>query len=603
MTEPDTLLVKRLTGIIGLDQATRGGLPAGGATLVLGPSGSGKTILGLQVLACAVARGEGGVMLSFEESRTQLSRDAQSFRWGRGLLESKRCEIIDAQRVRRDEVSGAFDIDGLLAVLDHCARKVDGAWIVIDGIDQLLRLQQHNQTAIDQIEQINQWSEAKGFTVLLTGKQGQAGPGRYAGPGGQPAMAQPGMIQAGMTQADYLEGIEFMLSTVFLLGSTLQDQRLNRRFRIAKYRGTGHVTDELAMVMDDEGIHLPYGENLQLEGVQADTSRISTGIPRLDEVLGGGYYRGSTTLISGQPGTAKTTLAAAFAEAAASRGERVLFLSFDEFGVHIVRNVATVGIDLQPHLDSGQLKLHARAAWMSLVEEHYIDLLRIIRSFRPQCLVIDPASALLKSSDQERAYDGIERILAMTRATGITALLTSLTQNDDAVGETTLSHTSTLADTWIVLRYQIRGGERNRALSVVKSRGTAHSNQVRELIINSDGVDLADVYRFGSDVLMGTARLQKEEDEAADKRRIIQERAHRRQEVEQQIEDAQNRVRQAEADVVRLAAALDDDSLANQNTDQTNSDYLDTVQQRREFGRSGEQRPRTGHADRRSGEG
>lgn len=527
-------LVKRATGVHDLDTVTHGGLPAGGATLVVGEPGCGKTIIGLQILASALERGEGGVFMSFEESREQILRNVEAFRWGSTLRASSRCEIIDGQSMRRGEFSGAFDIEGLLAVLDLCIKRVGGAWIILDGIDQLLRRQPNSQMAIDQVAQINDWCVEHGYSLLLTAKH--TGNDR--------------------TQPDHLSGVEFMLSTILVLSSTLVDKRLNRRFRIAKYRGTRHNPDELAMLIDDAGIHLPYAESFVAETVPAAGERLSTGIERLDGILDGGVYRGSITLISGQPGTSKTTLGAAFVAAAAERGERALLISFDEFARQIVRNVSTLGIDLQTPIDSGHLRVVARASWDALVEAHYMALLELLDDFQPECLVIDPASALLKSSGADSAFLALERLLAVTRTRGITTVLTSLSEADDPFGESTLSHASTLADTWIVLRYQVNGGERNRSLSVVKSRGTAHSNQVREMVLSSQGIELTDVYPYGSEVLMGTARVQKESEEAELRKRQLTERRDRQRRLEREIDKTRDLIQQGNDELERLQEAL-----------------------------------------------
>lgn len=564
MTEEQISLVKRATGIHGLDAVTRGGLPRSSATLVIGDPGCGKTVLGLQILARAAERGEGGVMVSFEESRAQVLRDAGSFSWGPVLEDAAHCEIVDARRNASTHVSGSFDIDGLLAALGGSVERLNATWIVLDGIDQLLRLQPDTQTAVDQVVQINQWCEDRGLTMVITGKSTR----NHA--------ASP----------DHLAGIEFMLSTVIVLSTRVAAQRLHRQFRIAKYRGTGHVTDEVPLVIDDGGIHLPHDTMPDALEVQALTERVGTGVSRLDDVLDGGVYRGSTTLISGQPGTAKTSFAAAFAQAAAERGERVLFISFDEFAAQIVRNVGTVGIDLQPHIDSGQLMIHARAAWTSLVEEHFLAVRRLIETFAPQCLVIDPASALLKASDAESAFEAIERLITRTRTEGITTVLTSLTENDDPVGETTLSHTSTLADTWIVLRYAVHGGERNRALSVVKSRGTSHSNQVREVLMSSGGLELADVFQYGSEVLMGTARLQRESEESTRRRQQHQERSERRRQLQKRIDQARAEARQAGEEVEHLLEAMQQEDAAVADSDRDRDLHQQQIVRRREAGRS-----------------
>ncbi|MBD3895448.1 AAA family ATPase [Halomonas sp. ML-15] len=570
MNDTDTTtergLIKRATGIHHLDAVTHGGLPAAGATLVVGEPGCGKTIIGLQILASALARGEGGVFMSFEEAPEQILRNFDSFRWGRQLRESSRCEILDGQAIKGGAFSGGFDIEGLLAVLDHCAKRVEGAWIVLDGIDQLLRRQPDSQSAIDQIVQLNDWSIEQGYSLLLTGKH--TGKDRF--------------------QPDHLGGIEFMLNTILVLSNTLVDKRLNRRFRIAKYRGTSHNPNELAMLIDATGIQLPYAEPFAAEAVPAAGERISIGIERLDSILEGGVYRGSITLISGQPGTSKTTLGAAFVAAAAGRGERALLLSFDEFARQIVRNVATLGIDLQSPIDSGHLKVVARASWDGLVEEHYMAVLALLDDFQPDCLVIDPASALLKSSGADSAFLALERLIAVTRTRGITTMITSLSEADDPFGESSLSHASTLADTWIVLRYQINGGERNRSLSVVKSRGTAHSNQVREMILSSEGVDLADVYPFGSEVLMGTARAQKESEEVDLRQRQVKERFRQQQQLELEIDKTRASIQQGQAELERLQEELLAEHRDQTATDRGADHHQDSILRRRNPGQGGQ---------------
>lgn len=565
MSASGNILAKRPTGIPGFDEVTHGGLPRAGAVLVVGEPGAGKTILGLQTLARAVERGEGGVLVSFEQSRDQLLRDAGSFSWGHLLNDSGHCEVIDARRMRESEVSGGFDIDALLSTLALCAERIKASWIVLDGIDQLLRLQPDSRVAVDEIARLDEWCTEHERTVLLTGKQTAGSPLR----------------------PDALEGIEYLLSTMIVLSAQSVERRLNRRFRIAKYRGTAHVTDELAMVIDNDGVHLPYGRMPAELTIDASTERVGTGIPRLDEVLGGGIYRGSTLLISGQPGTAKTTLAASFALAACERGEKALYLSFDEPAAQIVRNTASIGLDLQSHIDAGRLQIRSRAAWMSLMEQHYLELDRLIDAFRPDCLVIDPVSALLKAASADSAFLTTERILGRCRMLGITTVLSSLSESEDPVSETTLSHTSTLADTWIVLHYHVLGGERNRSLSVVKSRGSSHSNQVRELLISSQGIDLADVYRYGSEVLMGTARMQKESEEAAARRRSEQERARRHRDLERKLQQARQRVEESQDEVERLVAELESETQADLAAEREAEQHAKDVLRRRDPARTG----------------
>jgi len=530
MTTTRHQLVKRPTGIPGLDGMTQGGMPAAGGVLVLGKPASGKTVLALQILARAIERGEGAVFASFEESREQVLRDAASFTWGAAFEQSEHVELIDARPWAGAQVSGDFDLDGLLAAIGLCVERTAAVWLVCDGIDQLLRRQSDPLLAIDQVQALSDWCEARQLTLILTGKMGDDG-----------------------TRPNHLEGAEFLLPTIFVLSTALVGHRLSRRFRIAKYRAAAHLTEEVAMIMDGDGLHLPFGERELQPPMEASTQRISTGIPSLDDVLGGGLYRTSTTLISGQPGTAKTTLSGRFAASAAQRGERVLYVSFDELQTPVVRNLRSVGIELQPYLDAGLLRFYSRESWSALVEEHSHAIHRLLKDYSPHCLIIDPISAMLKAPGADSAYTAIERLIAFAQGLGATTLLTSLGTQDDPRGEATLSQTSTLADAWIVLDFNVRAGERNRSLSVVKSRGSRHSNQVRELILSSGAIDLADVYEYGTEVLMGTARLQKESEELAEQQRRELEQRQREQALRQQIERAEREVEQ-----LRHALALEE---------------------------------------------
>jgi len=535
MQMAERALEKRATGIPGLDAATGGGLPVAGAVLVSGGSGCGKTVLALQILARALERGDGAVFVSFEESAEQVRRDAASFQWGPALLASGRWTLIDGRPPVNADVAGTFDLEGLIAGMGASLERIDGSWLVLDGIDHLLELLPDEVTRANQIRRLHEWCEERGTTLLLTGKTDR--------PGGGESM--------------HVAGIEYILPTILCLSAELAAHRLNRRFRVAKYRGSGHVTDELPLVMTAEGIQLPYSEMPAEMPVAASRERVSTGVARLDEVLGGGLYRGATTLISGAPGTAKTTLAASMAAAAAGRGERVLYLSFDELGDRIVRNMESVGISLAPLRDAGHLFVESHEAWSALAEEHHVQILQRIDAVAPDWLIIDPVSALLKIAEPADAHSSTEHLLAIARSRGVTTILTSLLETGSDRLEATLSNVSTLADNWISLSYRVLCGERNRALSVVKSRGSAHSNQVRELLLSSDGVDLADVYEYGSEVLMGTARVQKENEEAAARRRVQTEREQRRRDLERDLEQARMRMKQAESETQRLAEELE----------------------------------------------
>ncbi len=560
MTERDFGLSKRATGIPGLDAATGGGLPSAGGVLVLGGPGSGKTLLGLQIVARATEQGDGGVFVSFEETVPQIQRDASSFTWGPALIASDRWRVIDGRPPRDAAAAGGFDLQGLLAAAGTTLDQVGGSWLILDGIDQLLRLEPESSAAANEVGRLNDWCEARGVTLLLTGKTDQPHQGHPA----------------------YLEGVEYMLSTVLTIETELVGRRLNRRFRIAKYRGTAHITDELPLVIDDDGLHLPYFNLLRpTRPAPASSERLGTGVPRLDEVLGGGVYRGSTTLISGAPGTAKTTFAVCMARGAAERGETALYLSFDELADRLVRNAASVGLTLDHHIDSGLFHIESREAWNALMEQHFIAIQRSIERIQPEWLIIDPISALLKATSAEGAFVTTERILSIARERGITAVLTSLVESDGSQAESTLSHTSTLADNWISLDYRILGGERNRALSVVKARGSAHSNQVREVVLSSAGVDLAEPYEYGSTVLMGTARIQKEHEEATTRRREAHERAQRQRDLERHIEQARMRMEESQSEVERLQEELERERRDTAETEDEAQEQRQSVRRQR----------------------
>lgn len=551
MNPSQTGLQKRETGIAGLDSATRGGLPSGQATLVLGEAAAGKTVLCVQILARAVERGEGGVFVTFEESPAQVRRDAASFDWGAGLLDSDRWQLIDARPHPEAEGAGEFDIEGLLSAVTAAAGSV-ASWVIFDGIDQLLQHQPNRHAAIEQIRRINDHCETHDRAVLLTGK-----------------------ARADSPAPDRLEGIEFLLSSSLLLSAHVLHQKLNRSLRITKYRGSAHVTDEMPMLIDDQGIQLPYHEAPPVGRVAASSERLSTGIPRLDSLLGGGIHRGSSALVSGRPGTAKSTLAGSFAEARAREGERVLYISFDELEAAYVRNLASVGIDLATPIARGAVRFQDFSAYTSSVTEHFLAIRRLINGFAPDCLVIDPLSALLKATATEGAHLATEQLVDLVRRRGITTILTALSGVEDPEGEATLGDVSTLADTWIVVGHNERGGERNRSLSVVKSRGSAHSNQQRELILSDSGLDLADVYESGSEVLMGTARAMKEREDREHERQRQLERERRRLDLEQ-------RILQTEAERQRLEAEREHLDQTSAETDQMEHNYRVDMRRRRD---------------------
>lgn len=564
-------LDKRTTGIEGFDGVTLGGLPASGTTMIMGTTGSGKTVFCLNVIANSLARGKGSVFMTFEESAEQIFHDAASFSWADKLAQSDKFRLIDARQQADIIGSGDFEIDGLLALLDASTKDIDADWVVLDGIDYLLRL--HSMDSVSRhFVKFSNWCAKRQVSLLITSK-----------------------IRDSDSFPMHLDGAEFIVNCVIGLAAQLYESRLNRRIRIIKYRGTRHSTDELPLLLDDHGVHLPYDGDEQLpQPAKYDvTERCSTGIARLDDAIGGGLLRGSTTLISGQPGTSKTTLAARIAEAALQRGERVLYVSFDEEDQRFLNNLTSVGIKLEPYIKKKKLRLETRLAWRYLVEEHYIMIRRMLNEHKPRWLIIDPVSALMKTKSVERTRQTIERLLSDIRMRGINSVLTSLAETDRPEEESTLSHASTLADSWISLTYNVYGGERNRALSVVKSRGTAHTNQVRELTISKEGIDLEDVYQYGSEVLMGTARVQKQLEEEQKAVFQKQEMQHREKMLLHELENAREKTAFALAKEQRLAEELDLAKQYREFKGEEATDYFQHVFQSRspDSGRKGPAAP------------
>ena len=529
-TGPDRLP----TRIHGLDAITEGGLPIRGVTLISGGPGTGKSVLALNIVANALRQGDACVVVSFEESPDDILANTRAFDWSLEEYLDRGLSLIDARPRDDVEVAGGFDIGGLLAILADLVEQRRPSWIVLDGIDQLAAPQPDAGAipSLSEIRRLQRWLSGQGIAGLLTAKESPAHSHRSV----------------------FLDDLHYLFSTTIILSGEIVGRRLSRKLRIAKYRGSDHVADEVPLVIDRSGVNIPYYGDTADEW-RALTERISTGVPRLDTLVGGGYFRGSGVLISGEPGTSKTSLAAAFAEAAAARGERVLFISFDEAAPQIVRNVRSIGIDLQPHIDTGRLVIRMLRAGHDLVEHHYLEVLRLIGSLQPDCLVIDPVSALLKAGGDATAYLSLERLLDTVKSRGISTLMTSLVDHG-APEDTTAAHVSTIADTWIVLKNQVLNGERNRALSIVKSRGTRHSNQMRELILSDKGIELADVYAYGSEVLLGTARIDKEHQEALDQRREAMARERRRKELEHRIAQAEARRREVEQEVEELREDL-----------------------------------------------
>ncbi|MBA3646374.1 MAG: circadian clock protein KaiC [Gemmatimonadaceae bacterium] len=492
---PSRRLTKVMTGIKGFDEITEGGLPRGRTTLVLGGPGCGKTVFALQTLVNgAHSAGEAGIFVAFEESTQQIVANAAIFGWDVAGLEKKKLFFLDAKLSSADVAAGDFDLSGMLAVLAGKARQMNAKRIVFDGIDVLLASLEGTTAERREIYRIRDWLLEMGLTGIITQK-------------------------AGSPDTDERYGfLQFMVDCVVVLRQQLTEGSAFRNLRVVKYRGSGFAGDEFPITLTGEGLQLTNRGPTELTYPVTD-ERISSGLDRLDNMLRGGYHRASNILISGAPGTAKSTLCGLFAAAACERGERTLYVSFDEGASQIVRNLKSVGIKLAPHIKSGLLSMYSTRTRGPNVEDQFGALRNKVREHKPHCLIIDPLSALSTKLSHLASADAAQQFLDFLKIEGITVVNTSLMDglNTD---EATATGISTIADTWIHMSYVVQDGERNRALTIVKSRGTGHSNQVRELTLSDNGVTLTDVFVAQGKVLMGVARWEWEQEEEAAAKRV-----------------------------------------------------------------------------------
>jgi len=532
------------TGIAGFDQIADGGLPRAGVTVVLGEAGAGKTIFGLQVLAAGARDAkEPGILVAFEESAERILANTSSFTWGGPSLAEVGVHVLDAQISQAVEHGGEFDLLGLLALVAAKAKQIGARRAVFDGLDVLLGYLSHSGLVRREVLRLREWAHESGLSVIVTAKADAAD-------------ARPA------SEYDFLQ---FMADCVVTLHHRVHDTTALRFIRVAKYRGAAHSANEVPMTITPCGLEVAPNTPSELAH-PASTERVSSGVDRLDAMLSGGYYRGSSILITGAPGTAKTSLAASFTAAAARRGERTLFVSFDEAPPQIVRNMASIGVDFEAHVASGLVHIHSLRARAESPEAHVARIRALIREHDPQNLVVDPLSALRSRSRDADDEGAALQVIDHARSLGMTLVCTSLLGNPLPLTEKTPLGISTIADTWMHVSYVNQGGERNRALTIIKARGTSHSNQVRELVLTQEGVTLADVYAVGGEVLMGTLRWEKENE--ARRSRTAAHTAGRLREQKAELALAQTRARaetlgreeavlEAELDVIKAEVASD----------------------------------------------
>ncbi len=530
-------ITKAKTGILGLDELTGGGVPAGRPTLVCGAAGCGKTLLAVTFLYNGAALlGEPGVFMTFEERPNDLVANVASLNYDLDRLMREDKIAIDHVRVERSEIeeTGEYDLEGLFIRLGYAIDRIGAKRVVLDTVEALFAGLGNQAILRSELRRLFEWLKDKGVTAIITGERGEGQLTRHG-----------------------LE--EYVSDCVILLDHRVHEHITTRRLRVVKYRGTAHGTNEYPFLIDETGISVVPITSAGLDHVASD-ERISSGIADLDVMLEGrGYFRGSSVLISGMAGSGKSSMAAQFADQACRNGERCIYFALEESSSQVIRNMRSIGLDLQTWIDQGLLRFQAHRPTLFGLETHLATMHRDIEEFAPSAVVIDPLSSLLHAGDKLDAQAMILRLVDFLKGKGVTALFTSLTHGAVEQAMTDMQ-VSSLMDTWLLLYNRESNGEHNRQLYLIKARGMAHSNQVREFVMTHDGIVLREVYVGPEGVLTGSARVAQEarERETAVQRQHEAERrnqdyARRRRRIETQIEELQAQLADEEGELTALA--------------------------------------------------
>lgn len=473
------------TGIDGLDEITNGGLPKGRPTLICGGAGCGKTLLSMQFLIKGITEyNEPGVFMSFEEPSDDLTLNMKSLGFDIEKLKLEKKLIVDHVRVERSEIeeAGEYDLDGLFIRLGHAIDSIKATRVVLDTVESLFGGLDNQAILRAELRRLFHWLKNKGVTTLVTGERGEE------------TLTRQGLE-------------EYVSDCVIVLDHRVIDQVSTRRLRIVKYRGSTHGTNEYPFLIDTDGISVLPITSLKLDN-DVSSDIISTGVRGLDEMFhSGGFYRGSNTLISGTAGTAKTTIASYFANEQCEKNEKTIYFAFEESPQQLIRNMKSIGIDLDKHIKKGTLQIHSSRPSLNGLELHLLTLRKLIKEFQPTTIIIDPISNLITVGSREEVRSMLVRLIDMLKANNITVLFTSLNkQTDNLKPYLAEESVSSMVDTWITVRDMEGIGERNRGVFIVKARGMGHSNQVREFIITNEGMELLDVELGSKGILTGSER-------------------------------------------------------------------------------------------------
>jgi circadian clock protein KaiC len=535
MARRNAALAKALTGISGFDEITLGGLPRGRPTLVCGGAGCGKTLFGLEFLVRGARDyNEPGVCISFEETPDDLAKNVASLGFDLPALERAKLLAVDHIELDRSQIAetGEYDLEGLFIRIGSAIDSVKAKRVLVDTPEALFAGLSDEGVLRSELRRLFGWLKAKGVTAVITGERGEGTLTRHG-----------------------LE--EYVSDCVILLDHRVHEGVVTRRVRVLKYRGSAHGGNEYPFLIDEHGISVLPVTSVGLAH-PAYEERISTGIPALDQMMGGkGLYRASSVLLSGSAGSGKTSVAAHFLNAACERGEASLFFSFEESPQQLVRNMRSIGIDLDRWIKKGLLHIHSSRPSSFGLEMHLVQMHQLLRKMKPRAVVMDPLSSLINSGTEREVQTMVLRLVDHLKHVGATSLFTSLSSNAEL--ESTEINISSLVDTWLLLRNLETNGERNRVLYLLKSRGMAHSNQVREFMMTNKGIVLREVYLGPAGVLTGSARTAQE----------LRERDQRHQE---QLEMARK-----QTDLKRSLHSLEAQILALQQEKAANERELQAV--------------------------
>ena len=511
-------LPKSATGIPGFDEVTGGGLPKGRPTIVCGSPGCGKTMFAVEFLIRGATQfDEPGILITFEETTEEMARNVASLGFDLKDLETRGKLFLDYVRVEPSEiqVTGEYDLEGLFVRLQHAMNSVGAKRVVLDSLEAIFSGFSNTGLLRAEIRRLFRWLKDHDLTAVVTAEAGEKTLTRYG-----------------------LE--EYVSDCVILLDHRVMDELSTRRMRIVKYRGSSHGTDEYPFLIDERGFSVLPSTSMKLDHV-AFQERISTGVKDLDDMLEGqGFYRGSSIMVTGTAGSGKSSLAAQFVERACRDGKVCLYVAFEESPSQAVRNMRSIGIDLEKHIKKGLLHFEAWRPTQSGLEMHLLKMQRFVEQYNPEVVIVDPVTNLLQGTTRE-LHTMLMRLLDFLKTRQITALFTTLTQGGAALEQTAVG-ISSLIDTWILLRDVELNGERNRCLYVLKSRGMAHSNQVREFLMTSHGIQLVPAYVGAGTVLTGSARLAQEAQERAATLTRQQETERKKKELDRKRADMESQI-------------------------------------------------------------